>query len=119
MFSSTTHSFNFNVKSTLTCSSQGVIYLITCKKCKKQYVGQTQQKCNVRMNSQRFDIKHFPDSFTNVSEHFNSSDHSINDFSFMAINSIKNNWQRLLKETRWMHLLGTLSPNGMDSKVLY
>ena len=118
-FSSTTNSSNFNVKTSLTCSSQGVIYLISCKKCQKQYVGQTQKKCSVRMNSHRFDIKHHPDSYTNVSEHFNSSDHSINDFSFMPIDSVSNNWQRLLKETKWMYLLGTISPNGMNSKVLF
>ena len=30
-----------------------------------------------------------------------------------------NEWPRLLKETYWMHRLKTLSPNGMNTKVLY
>ena len=33
------------------------------------------------MNHHKYDIAHFPDTFTNVSEHFNSAGHSIQDFS--------------------------------------
>jgi hypothetical protein len=118
-FSSTTIPKEFAIKRDFSCISSDVIYLITCKKCKKQYVGQTQQKCSQRMNSHKFDIKHFPDTITNVSEHFNSEGHSIKDFSFMPIDKVKNNWQRLLKETSWMYKLGTIIPDGMNSKILY
>ena len=62
---------------------------------------------------------HFPDTFTNVSEHFNSAGHSIEYFSFMPIDRVTNDWKRLLKETTWMHVLDTVSPNGMNSKVLF
>ena len=40
--------------------SSGVICLVTCKKRSIQYVGQTEQKCSMRMNKLTFDIKHFP-----------------------------------------------------------
>ena len=56
----------------LSCASTDVIYLITCKKCKAQYLGQTHQKCANRINSQKYNIAHFPDTLTNVSDHFNS-----------------------------------------------
>ena len=49
-----------------------VIYLITCKKCKAKYVRQTHQKCANRMNSHKYDIAHFPNTLTNVFDHFNS-----------------------------------------------
>ena len=71
-----------------------------------------------RMNKHKFDIVHFPDMITNVSEHFNSPGHSIHDFTFMPIEKVSNNWKRLLKETSWMHILGTIAPHGMNSKVL-
>ena len=103
----------------LSCTSTAVVYLITCKKCKAQYVGQTRQKCANRMNKHKFDIAHFPETFINVSEHFNSPGHSIQDFSFMPIGRVSNDWNRLLKETLWMHVLGTISPNCMTSKVLF
>ena len=71
------------------------------------------------MNKHKFDIAHFSETFTNVSEHFNSPGHSIQDFSFMPIDKVSNDWKRLLKETTWMHVIDTISPNGMNSKVLF
>ena len=118
-FTSTNTASVHKVNYDLSCTSTSVIYLITCKKCKAQYVGQTRQKCANRMNNHKYDIAHFPDTFTNVSEHFNSAGHSIQDFSFMPIDRVTNDWKRLLKETTWMHVLDTVSPNGMNSKVLF
>lgn len=118
-FTSTNTKSVHKVNYDLSCASTAVIYLITCKKCKSQYVGQTRQKCANRMNKHKYDIAHFPDTITNVSEHFNSAGHSIQDFSFMPIDKVTNDWKRLLKETTWMHILDTVSPNGMNSKVLF
>ena len=101
------------------CTSENVIYLITCKKCNAQYVGQTHQKVSKRMNSHHFDILHYPESITNVSVHFNENGYSVDNFSFTPIDRVETEWPRLLKETYWMHHLKTLSPNGMSSKVLY
>ena len=100
-------------------TSENVIYLIACKKCNAQYVGQTHQKVSKRMNSHRFDILHYPESITKVSVHFNENGHSVDNFSFTPIDKVENEWPRLLKETYWMHCLKTLSPNGMNTKVLY
>ena len=118
-FLSTTASASFSVRENFTCASSDVIYLITCKKCNIQYVGQTQQKCSQRMNKHKFDIKHFPDIITTVSEHFNSPGHSIKKFSFMPIDKVTGNWKRLMKETSWMHRLGTVCPFGLNSKIMY
>ena len=109
----------FLLKYDFDCTSENVIYLITCKKCHAQYVGQTHQKVSKRMNSHRFDICHYPDNFTNVSLHFNENGHTPRDFSFAPIDKVEAEWPRLLKETYWMHRLNTIHPNGMNSKVLY
>ena len=37
----------------------------------------------------------------------------------LNIEKVTNDWKRLLKETTWMHVLDTVSPNGMNSKVLF
>ena len=73
------------------------------------------------MNSHRFDICNFSDpSFSSlVACHFNSQNHSITDFSFMPVDVIENNFQRLCKETFWMHKLRTVYPEGMNSKTLF
>ena len=109
----------FSLNSDFDCTSENVVYLITCKKCHTQYVGQTHQKVSKRMNSHRYDIFHYPDNFTNVSMHFKENGHTPNDFSFAPIDKIEAEWPRLFKETYRMHRLNTLYPNGMNSKVLY
>ena len=82
LFTSTTTLTVHKINNDLSCTSTDVIYLITCKKCKTQYVGQTHQKCANRMNSHKYNISHFPDTLTNVSEHFNSLGHSVQDFFY-------------------------------------
>ena len=54
-FTSSTTSCVHKIRQTLSCISTDVIYLITCKKCEAQYVGQTHQKCANRMNNHIFD----------------------------------------------------------------
>ena len=41
----------------LTCSSSNIIYLISCRKCGIQYVGETAQPLNKRMNNHRTAIR--------------------------------------------------------------
>ena len=53
-FTSTTTSYVHKIKQNLPCASTDVIYLNTCRKCKAQYVGQTHQKCENRMNDNKF-----------------------------------------------------------------
>ncbi|GFO26689.1 hypothetical protein PoB_005319400 [Plakobranchus ocellatus] len=43
-----------------TCNSNNIIYLITCQKCLKQYVGQTCQTLRSRFNHHRFTIHPTP-----------------------------------------------------------
>ena len=73
------------------------------------------------MNSHRFDICNFTDpTFSSlVATHFNNDSHDIADFSFMPIDIVKNNINRLCKETYWIHKLKTLHPYGMNSKVIF
>lgn len=120
-FTSSQFNTNYNLNFNTNCSTSDVIYLITCKKCSIQYVGQTSQQVSKRMNSHRFDINNFYDPLfsTHVATHFNTEDHCLEDFSFMPIDIVHNNMNRLLKETYWIHKLGTEIPNGLNAKVLY
>ena len=103
------------------CKSKQVIYLITCKRCNSQYVGQTKQPVSKRMNSHRFDINNFSDpAFSSmVAGHFNLQDHCLKDFSFMPVDVVKNDIDRLCKETVWIHKLKTHNPSGLNSKLLF
>ena len=50
------------------------------------------------MNSHRFDICHYLDTFTNVSVHFNENGHTQSGFSVDPIDKVEAEWQRLLKK---------------------
>ena len=109
-FTSTTTGETFVLRQNANCKTSHVIYLITCKRCKAQYVGQTKQPVSKRMNSHRFDINNFSDPAfsTYVATHFNSDNHTIQDFSFMPIDVKINDIDRLCRETFWIHKLKTL-----------
>ena len=47
----------------LGCQSRNVVYLITCKQCDVQYVGETSQILRSRMNNHRTSTKGFQQSF--------------------------------------------------------
>ena len=62
-------------------NSPYIAYLIECKKCGKQYIGETKRHLHERLGEHRrsiLDYVHFPNS-TLFSEHLNQADHSIND----------------------------------------
>lgn len=121
VFTSTNTQAPFKMRYATSCTSQNVIYLIECKRCKMQYIGQTNQQVSKRMNSHRFDINNYDGSGygTNVALHFNSDSHSLDDFSFVPIDVVNKEMDRLCKETYWIHKLDTLHPKGMNSKLLY
>ena len=103
------------------CTSQNVIYLIECKRCNMQYIGQTNQQVSKRMNSHRFDINNYDDQgyATNVALHFSSDSHSLDDFRCAPIDIVNNEMDRICKETYWIHKLDTHHPKGMKWKLLY
>ena len=57
------------------CKTINVGYLITCTKCGKQYVGETGDHVNQRMNGHRDDWKHKRFERSPVAEHFCNAFH--------------------------------------------
>ena len=46
----------YTLRTAATCKSRDVVYLLQCRKCGLQYVGETEQALNERLNSHRSDI---------------------------------------------------------------
>ena len=46
---------NVKLKGDTNCRTQNVVYLMSCGKCGKQYVGETKGPLNIRMNGHRDD----------------------------------------------------------------
>ena len=79
--------FIFDTKGYFSCKSKNVIYLITCKKCGIQYVGQTTQALHCRLNGHRSAILGNKKN-TYLSNHFRSEGHCIGDLSIQIIDFI-------------------------------
>ena len=71
---------------TTNCSTKNIIYLITCKKCGIQYVGETSQALRSRFNNHRNRLKQLCD--LHLYNHFNSDGHSLDDIQIMPIEEV-------------------------------
>ena len=109
------------------CSSSNVIYLLTCKKCGIQYVGETVQIVRARMSKHKQDIIKGFGSCPFVIKHFNSQSCKGADFSISILEKLKGNGrtprgaidatqtsERRSKEKEWMKKLRTLFPYGLN-----
>ena len=57
-FSSKATGQRFRVKATADCRTRNVVYLIECRKCTIQYVGETKNALQVRLTGHQLDINH-------------------------------------------------------------
>ena len=118
-FGSSSTGQKFPITSYMNCKSTWVIYLITCQKCTKQYVGKTENTLYTRFNNTRSEINNFHTSHGKplpYTIHFNQPDHSINDIQISAIESITNQSHTtiLKRESFWIHKLRTKIPHGIN-----
>jgi len=117
VFKSTYNGRCFKLKNKFTCKSVNVIYLITCKRCSKQYVGQTGRALGERICDHLSNIR--THKSTPVALHFNLPEHLLTDFCITAIEKIPDTENalnvRLTKETTWQHLLQTAFPLGINN----
>ena len=119
---SRTYNRDFPSKINVNCQSENLIYLITCKTCEVQYVGQTKNRILTRFQGHFQDIKTNND--TTVAQHFNKCSNSngqLSDFSISVLSFIHqqshtatSQLTRDLDEKRWMHRLGTILPQGLN-----
>ena len=118
-FSSHTTGKVFKVNFRASCKSSNVIYLITCRRCGLQYVGETGQPLHMRINGHRYDIAHRRTEESPVAEHFNGGAHKELDMTVMVIELARSRdaCLRKIRESRWIRTLGTSSPLGMNLRV--
>ena len=104
----------------ISCRSSNVIYCITCKRCKMQYVGQTYKRVKDRFVAHFYNIEEASD--TSVARHFSQNDHNgVFDLEISVLEFIKKPPKseagatiRNRTERRWIHLLRTKAPQGMN-----
>ena len=114
-FESTAYNKIFSLTENLDCSSDNVIYLITCSKCNIQYVGETGNPLRVRMNAHRYCVSSNKD--TPIGIHFNSNNHNLSHLKIMPIEKVKSTSinDRRSREYFWQLSLGTIFPKGLNN----
>ena len=82
------------------CKTTNVVYLITCTKCGKQYVGETGDHVNQRMNHHRYDWKHKRLERFLVAEHFCSPEHDFLNHATLCCLDHNPEWTDRTRKTR-------------------
>ena len=104
----------------ISCHSKNLIYLIQCKKCHCQYIGETKRQLNERFGEHRRSIlnDHQLSNPTPVSLHFNQLGHSINDVHIIPLELMRST-RDSVRKAREAHLINkakTLHPLGINRR---
>ena len=102
----------YRIRHNFSCSSKNLIYLITCNKCKKQYVGYTTKELRTRINHHRSNIRTNQQIY--ISKHFNLQNHTIADMIVQPIDQANNTTELHKLEQFWINTLHTLVPFGLN-----
>ena len=95
------------------CRTTNVVYLITCTKCGKQYIGETGDHVNQRMNGHRDEWKHKRVKRSPVAEHFCSPGHDFLNHATLCCLEHNPEWTdrtRKARESYCIQCLNTLRP---------
>jgi hypothetical protein len=120
VFHSKTTGKEYKIFCNVNCKTTNVVYLLGCHVCGSQYVGESVQPFNKRMNGHSSDLT--KKTLLPVSQHFVSSGYSLVDFGRSKIYIIDHNpsWkenQRQKKERFWICELQTLHPEVINKKA--
>ena len=122
-FGSTHTTSEFTITGMLNCNSKNIVYLIECKRCNEQYVGETSNTLRARITQHISNINRYCN--TSVAEHFNQLGHDgIMDMQITPVlqmpdleSRVKNTLARQKQESFFIEKLGTMTPNGMNEKI--
>lgn len=104
----------FEIQQSLSPHTVNCVYLISCTKCTKQYVGQTKNEINTRVYQHTHNIKHKIVKRRHLVQHFLI--HGINSLKITGLQSDLR-WslqERLRMERLWIKKLDTTYPRGLN-----
>lgn len=113
-FSSTFTGLSYKMKHNLTCKSTYVIYLITCRSCRKQYTGKTTQYMHLRHGGHRSEVEN---ESSELGEHFAHC--GIGNMSIQIIDCVKPGEDEALSilEGYWQNILATFQANNGNINI--
>ena len=116
---STLHRRKHRIYGQFSCQTKNIVYLLQCKKCGKQYVGQTVLSFSHRVAKHILTIN--KNGTDKLSLHFNNDGHSVRHLSFQPITKVNTDLpirqaEKKLQEIEsvWINRLGSLQPVGLN-----
>ena len=105
----------FKITGHFTCTSENVIYCISCHKCPRAvYIGETGRRLADRFREHRLDVLH-KKNYLPVAQHFNSPGHSLEDVRVAVLKSgLAKKDVRQREEMRRIFKFQTLAPRGIN-----
>ena len=123
-FTGTVTGESFKINHHLCCKDKCLIYLLTCKVCKKQYAGKTVDRFRLRWNNYKESDRKFlrgeKIKQKSLHEHFLSYSHQSfeEDVSICLIDKTDPSDPHK-REHYWMRTLKTIAPFGLDTEETY
>ena len=104
-----------NINSGGNCKSKNIIYAARCKVHDMIYIGHTGEELCRRFSKHRYDAKNRPDN-NELANHLSGNDHDFEKDIEVSIlkNNVRTPQEREFCENRFICLLGTKSPNGLN-----
>ena len=108
------------IKQHITCKSNNLTYMIECKKCKKQYIGETKRSLRERFTEHRQATNNSDHASASaaVPTHFNLPSHSVKDMLLIPLElQVTNNpTRRKAREAYFIQRGQTLTPYGINRR---
>lgn len=104
---------SFPVNHSLHCRSKGIIYVLECRLCGKQYVGQTERDMRYRFAAHRSKLTRAPMSLYSHFIRYHAC-HSLN-VTIYLVEQVADTKDRLQAERHWIGKLATSLPWGLNN----
>ena len=98
-FKSHTTGAHHKIRGHITCTTSNIIYLISCRICGIQYIGETKNSLKKRFYGHRSTVK-TQKLDTPVGQHFNLPNHSISDMILQGIEALANRRESVRPQQR-------------------
>ena len=103
-----------------TCTSENVIYCITCTLCKKLYIGETGRRLGDRFRAHCDVEKDDQNASKPVARHFNLPNHSNQHMVVWSLSLHQGNTEsRKTLEQKFIFQIGTLNPSGINERFSF
>ena len=97
------------------CQTHDFVYVIVCKRCKKQYVCQTYNALHICLQQHLRDIKQ-ANQYKAVSHHFTSTNDNPLDLTVNSVDTASRLNTHLPLKEAWIITLGTQEPAGLNQR---